>query len=69
YELKSDETVSIELFDLSGKLIAQLQPSIHQKAGSYQKTLVLPRLSSGNYLLNLNTEKGSVSVRATLVDQ
>ncbi|MCB9190168.1 MAG: T9SS type A sorting domain-containing protein [Flavobacteriales bacterium] len=69
YELKSDETVSIELFDLSGKMIAQLQPSIHQKAGSYQKTLVLPRLSSGNYLLNLNTEKGSVSVRATLVDQ
>lgn len=63
YELKSDETVSIELFDLSGKMVAQLQPSVHQKAGSYQETLVLPNLTSGNYLLNLTTEKGSVSVR------
>lgn len=69
YELNSDETVSIELFDLSGKMIAQLQSAAAEKAGSYQKTLVLPRLSSGNYLLNLNTEKGSVSIRATLVDQ
>jgi uncharacterized delta-60 repeat protein len=66
YELKSDEMVSIELFDLSGKLIAQLQPSIHQKAGSYQKTLVLPELSVGHYLMKLNTEKGSVSVRLTM---
>lgn len=65
YELKSDEMVSIELLDLLGKLITQIQPSIHQKAGSYQKTLVLPELSAGNYLMKLNTEKGSVTVRLT----
>ena len=63
YDLKSDEMVSIELFDLSGKMIAQLQPNTRQVAGSYQKTLTLPELSAGNYLLNLNTEKGSVSVK------
>ncbi|MFM1875933.1 MAG: hypothetical protein RL266_1670, partial [Bacteroidota bacterium] len=35
YELNSDETVSIELFDLSGKLITQLQHNTRQVAGSY----------------------------------
>ena len=66
YELNSDETVSIELFDLSGKRIAQLQPSVHQKAGSRQKTISLPAVSAGNYLLKLNTGKGSVMVRLTM---
>lgn len=66
YELNSDETVSIELFDLSGKLIAQLQPNTRQVAGSYQKTLALPELSAGNYLMKLNTQQGSVSVKIIL---
>ena len=66
YELQSDETVSIELFDLSGKMIAQLQPSIRQVAGSHQKTLALPSLSTGNYLLRLNTNSGSVSVQLSI---
>ncbi|MGB0368415.1 MAG: T9SS type A sorting domain-containing protein, partial [Flavobacteriales bacterium] len=45
YELKSDETVSIELYDLAGKQIARLQSSTKEKVGSYQKTLSLPTLS------------------------
>ena len=63
YELKSDERVSIELFDLTGKMIAQLQSWTAESAGSYQKMLALPELSAGNYLMKLNTEKGSVSVK------
>ena len=66
YELKVDETVSIDLFDLTGKHISQLQSGTAQSVGSYQKTLSLPALSAGNYLLNLNTEKGSVSVKLTV---
>jgi uncharacterized delta-60 repeat protein len=66
YELKADETVSIDLFDLTGKLISQLQSSVDEKAGPYQKTLSLPNVSAGNYLLKLNTEKGSVSVKLTV---
>lgn len=63
YDLKSDSRVSMELYDLSGKMIAQIQPSVHQNAGSYQKTLSLPELSAGNYLMKLNTQQGSVSVK------
>ena len=63
YELKADETVSIELYDLAGKQISMLQSAIDEKANSYQKTLSLPTLSAGNYILKLNTEKGAVSVK------
>ncbi|MGB0368414.1 MAG: T9SS type A sorting domain-containing protein [Flavobacteriales bacterium] len=66
YELKSDETVSIELYDLAGKQITTLQASTKEKVGSYQKTLSLPTLSAGNYLLKLNTAKGAVSVQLTV---
>ena len=63
YELKADETVSIELYDLGGKQLSVLQSATEEKADSYQKTLLLPTLSAGNYLLKLNTEKGAVSVK------
>lgn len=66
YELKSDETVSIDLLDLSGKVIAQLQSEVEQRAGAYQNTLGLPTLTAGNYLLKLITEKGSVAVKLTV---
>lgn len=63
YELKSDERISIELFDLTGKMIVQLQSWTAQSAGSYLKMLALPELSAGNYLMKLNTEEDSVSVK------
>lgn len=66
YELKSNETVSIELYDLAGKQISVLQSATEEKANSYQKTLSLPTLSVGNYLLKLNTDKGAVSVKITV---
>ena len=63
YELKMDEAVSIDLFDLTGKQITVLQPELEQSVGSYQKTLSLPALLAGNYFLKFNTEKGSVAVK------
>lgn len=66
YELKSDDQISIDLFDISGKWMAQLQPNRNESAGAYQKTLNIPSLSAGNYLLKLNTLNGSVSVKVTV---
>ena len=63
YELKSDEAVSIRLFDLTGKQLAVLQAEIREQAGVHQKSLSLPALSAGNYLLRFNAEKGSVTVK------
>lgn len=66
YELKAADRIAIELFDVNGKRLAQLQPSTSQVAGAYNKTLALPSLSPGNYFLKLNAEKGAVTVRLTL---
>lgn len=66
YELKSDDQISIDLFDISGKWMAQLQPNRNESAGAYQKRLNIPSLSAGNYLLKLNTLNGSVSVKVTV---
>ncbi len=67
YELKSVETVSIELYNLKGKRLSTLQSEAQENVGSYQKTLVLPKLSAGSYLLILNTTKGSVSIQLGVV--
>ncbi len=66
YELMEARSVSIELFDLTGKRIAILQPEENESAGEYQKTLNLPSLSKGNYLIRLNTENGAVSVKVVV---
>ena len=66
YELTSDETVSISLFDLNGRLISTLQSEIEEAKGVYQKQLSIPSVASGSYLLNLETEKGTVSVRLSV---
>ncbi len=63
YELTSDQSVSIDLFSVSGKLVSVLQSETKEQTGFYQKTLSLPVLSAGNYVLKLNTNQGSVSVR------
>lgn len=63
YELNQDQKVSISLFDVSGKLVSTLQSKVKQAKGVYQKQLSIPSLSNGTYLLNLETELGSVSVR------
>jgi len=62
YELKSTEHVSIVLYDFSGKHISSLQTKRSEVAGSYRKTLGLPQMTTGSYLLKLNTDRGSVSI-------
>ncbi len=63
YELTADEAVSIDLFDVSGKRLVTLLPTQKQSAGMRQQTLSLPQITPGNYILGLNTAKGSVSVK------
>ena len=63
YELKSNEMVSIELFDLTGKMIVLLQPSTFELGGKHKKQLSLPDIAAGTYLLHLNTDRGTVVVK------
>lgn len=66
YELKSSQKVAIELLDMSGKRVALLQPETEVLAGEQVKSFNLPQLESGNYLLQLRTEKGNVGVKLTV---
>lgn len=66
YELTADEAVSIELFNVAGHLISTLQSEIKEVAGSYKKSLSIGNVSSGNYLLRLNTDKGAVTVKVSV---
>jgi uncharacterized delta-60 repeat protein len=63
YELTSEETVSIDLHDLSGKWVSQLQPAVKEAAGAYRKTLSWPVLPTGSYLLRFTTGRGTLAVK------
>ena len=67
YELKTDERVSIDLLDVTGKRIGVLQQELEESANRYQKTLQLPVVNSGSYLLRLNTLNGSVTVKLNVI--
>jgi uncharacterized delta-60 repeat protein len=66
YTLNHDEAISIELFDMSGKLVQSLVQSEKRTKGQQKETLVLDAtLPSGNYILTLSNGVGSSSVRIT----
>lgn len=67
YELKQTQTVQIDLYDLQGKKVAQLQNPTSTPSGNYQQNFELPaNLSNGIYLLSLQTANGKVSVKITI---
>ena len=63
FELSHSQDVSIQLFDLTGKLITTLRPETKMIAGQHSQSFTLPNLSTGQYLLRLMTEKGNVGVK------
>ena len=66
YTLAEDETISIDLFDMSGKLVQSLLASGKRSKGPHKETLVLDAmLSSGSYLLTLSNGTGTSSVRVS----
>ena len=64
FELKNEESYSVELRDLSGRLIAELIPLELWEPGEHKILLEMPRdLPSGSYLLRLVSASKSVSVK------
>lgn len=66
FELSQAQDVSIQLFDLSGKWVTTLQPEMEMMAGQHSLSFTLPKLETGQYLLRLVTEKGSVGVKVSV---
>jgi uncharacterized protein (DUF1501 family) len=66
YFTTQKQSIKIELYDLSGRLISVLKNGIHE-VGKYTATINVTGLSRGIYLYNLLTEKGESRVMKMLV--
>lgn len=51
FELENDETVSVGLYNIEGRLISQVIPESEMKAGEYQKTINVQGLGVGTYIM------------------
>ena len=61
YSLPSSGNVSLKVFDVTGKIVTTLANG-YQRSGSYSLAPFIPRsLSSGIYLLKLETESGTTT--------
>ncbi|WP_395052582.1 T9SS type A sorting domain-containing protein [Flavobacterium sp.] len=64
YNLVNDETVSIDIIDLQGKIVQSILQNKFQIEGSYNQTITLSNtLAAGNYILKFSSSTGSQSVK------
>jgi hypothetical protein len=66
YELENASTVTLEVRDLSGKLVSVVNEGT-RGPGSYRITLPLDQLAEGLYTYTLRTERGSLTKRLSVV--
>ena len=66
YRLTRDEVLSIELYDISGRLIKSLITREDRNEGAHKESLNLGEtLFPGNYVLVLTNGQGSMSVKVS----
>jgi uncharacterized delta-60 repeat protein len=64
YTLMQPDTISVRLFDLQGRLIATLLENEIQHEGEIERQFSIPAsLNRGNFLLNVLSQSGNVSVQ------
>ncbi len=64
YKLLKDETVSITLFDITGKLLQSIISNENMIAGEHRQTLNFESLPAGNYIVALtNSNLQSLSIK------
>ena len=65
YELNSTETVTVEITDITGKVIAVMNEGV-RTAGSHVLTINSNNLAAGTYYYTLSTSKGKVTKAMTI---
>ena len=61
YVLKSKSDLSIELYDIAGKWIAELEHKVNQEPSTYYVSYNTAHLPQGIYFYRINTDYGFVS--------
>lgn len=59
FHLRQATEVGIELYDVKGRLLDELMPSVLRAAGHHQHTFILPDLSTGTYFYRMTTSAGT----------
>ena len=67
YQLKEATTMSIGLFDLTGKQISRIAPQQAKDKGIYQQEVALGGFNAGMYFIVLQTEKEQISKKMILL--
>jgi|GEM_PF-1145039 len=62
-DMKESATVSLQLFDMSGRLVKSLKQNERMLDGSYNIPIRTSDLGPGVYMLNLSSDKGQITRR------
>jgi hypothetical protein len=67
YELDRNETITINLYDLQGRIVQQLLPSSERNRGQHSEQFKIRRpLPSGNYFLNMEAKNWNNSMKVVI---
>ncbi|ESU24226.1 hypothetical protein FEDK69T_06650 [Flavobacterium enshiense DK69] len=69
YTLENNETISIDIVDLQGKVVKSILKNKEQSVGNHKQSIDLSEgFAAGIYILNFSSAKGNQSVRIMKVD-
>lgn len=64
YTLKNDTAITLQLFDLQGKLLTTFVSNKNKTSGTHTETLQIPgNIQAGNYLLKISSPEGYNTLR------
>jgi uncharacterized delta-60 repeat protein len=64
YNLQNDETITIDIIDLQGKIVKSILSNQNQTTGNYKQKIDLSNsISAGNYILKFSSLVGSQSIQ------
>ena len=63
YSLQNNETISIEIIDMQGKLVQTIVRNKEMTQGDYKQSFNLSNISSGNYILKFSSDKGNEAIK------
>lgn len=66
YSLSKDQYISLSLYDLSGKKVAQIIDRAYQSKGKHSFPFKPKKRSSGTYILKLSTEKEVIATNVVI---
>ncbi|MBM2814350.1 MAG: Peptidase [Ignavibacteria bacterium] len=68
FNLNENRNASIALYDVSGRIIAELAPNRKLAKGTLEETFMLPNIPPGIYLISIKTDNAEQAVQRLVVE-